>query len=206
MIRAVIEDALRKAYQSGNSGIQAPGLVSKAQNHSIETALDVQARTCRNQPAAPDRQFLPACPQAEFPVLTELFFPFEEQLMQVQGVLIPWPRRVQSSIDKAALDFRVKTKPPVEVKIGSQEITLKKVAVPGGRDVSSASDPKPLRPESDFPGQREKSIFCAERDVFERIPEVYLLAAIFEEAPIFLRQVRQIDPKSWRLTQTNRIK
>jgi hypothetical protein len=147
---------------------------------------------------------LPSHPQAEFPVTAEFLSPFEECLMQVQRILVGWPRRVQLPTDQTALEFSVNAEPLAEVKISAKEITLKEVAVDCGGNISDATNPKSLRSESDFPAQCEKSIFRAQRDVFERIPEVYLLAAIFEEAPIFLCRVCQIDTLCGRLPKGNR--
>src|SRR3990172_8234626 len=110
MIRPVVKHPLRQAYEFCNPCFPAPGSAFEGKNGSFKAALYVQTRTCRNQPAAADRQFLPSHPQGECPVPTEFFSPLEECLMQVHRVFVHWPRRIQFSIDKAALKLSVKAK------------------------------------------------------------------------------------------------
>src|SRR5512147_2588926 len=67
MIRRVVKHSSRESYQSRQASFHPPAVRLKANSHSIEATLDIQARTRRNEPTAADRQFLPSHPQTEFP-------------------------------------------------------------------------------------------------------------------------------------------
>src|SRR5262245_60522688 len=113
--------------------------------------------------------------------------------MDIQRILVGWPGGVQFSINQAALDFREKAKPLAQVKIGSKKITLQEIPVTRGRTISNGTNSKALWPESDLSAEGQESILRAQRDVLERIPEIDSLGLIFEETPVLLRKVLQID-------------